>query len=209
MFKIYFLAQSSILLPKPTTMTHLAGWSLHDYYKNINRANTLVFYKGTFDEKIIAEISQKIKRLLHNNPYLSKKVFSVFIELAQNISFYSAERNVINRKESSGVGLIMLEDFPQHYTLTTANLVSTRDTLRLAAKCETINSLSREDLRAFKRRLRNQPSSHRDSGNIGLIQVALLGTGELRIDLTNINENLSFFTLALDISKEVQEDENN
>jgi hypothetical protein len=190
-------------------MTHLASLSLHDYYINVNRANTLVFYKGAFDEKVIAEISQKIKKLLNVNPYLSKKVFSVFIELAQNISFYSAERNIITKHQSSGVGLIMLDEHAEYYTLKTANFVTTRDTLRLAAKCETINSLSREDLRAFKRRLRNQPSSHRDSGNIGLIQVALLGTGKLRIELTNINEHLSFFTLALDVSKHVQaEDEN-
>jgi hypothetical protein len=190
-------------------MTHLANLSLHDYYINVNRSNTLVFYKGAFDEKVIAEISQKIKKLLNVNPYLSKKIFSVFIELAQNISFYSAERNIITKNQSSGVGLIMLNEHADYYTVKTANFVTTRDTLRLAAKCETINSLSREDLRAFKRRLRNQPSSHRDSGNIGLIQVALLGTGNLRIELTNINEHLSFFTLELDVSKQVlSEDEN-
>ena len=74
--------------------------SLCDYYINIAQNNTLVFYKGAFDEKVISEISQNIRKKLVTSPAVNKKVFSVFIELAQNIAFYSAERNIINNFHS-------------------------------------------------------------------------------------------------------------
>ena len=176
--------------------------SLHDYYLSVIKDNILVFYKGAFDEKIIAEISHHIRKKLQNNYFVSKKVFSVFIELAQNVAFYSAERNIINNKvKGSGVGLLVIHEYEDFYTIKTGNLVSNKDSIRLAAKCSTIISLNRDGLRQLKRRQRNQPSINKDSGNIGLIQIALLGNSPLRTHLQTVNNHYSFFSLEIDIHK--------
>ncbi len=182
--------------------------SLHDYYISVVRDNTLVFYKGAFDEKVISEVSQSIRRFLVDSSVVSKKLFSVFIELAQNIAFYSAERNIINnRTHGSGVGLLIIHEYSDYYTIKTGNLVGNKDSIRLAHKCATINSLNRDGLRQLKRRQRNQPSVNKDSGNIGLIQVALLGNSPLRMSLQNVDDNYSFFSLEVDIFKNLSHED--
>lgn len=174
----------------------------HDYYLSVAKDNTLVFYKGAFDEKVIAEISVHIRKKMISNHFVSKKVFSVFIELAQNIAFYSAERNIINNTvKGSGVGSLIIHEYEDFYTVKTGNLVGNKDSIRLAAKCSTIISLNRDGLRQLKRRQRNQPSTNKDSGNIGLIQIALLGSSPLRTHLQTVDNNYSFFSLEIDIHK--------
>jgi hypothetical protein len=176
--------------------------SLHDYYISVLKDNTLIFYKGAFDEKIISEVSQNIRRFAVGSSVVGKKLFSIFIELAQNIAFYSAERNIINNKlHGSGVGLIIIHEYSEHYTVKTGNLVGNKDSIKLAHKCSAINSLNRDGLRQLKRRQRNQPSVNKDSGNIGLIQVALLGNSPLRMNLQNVDDNYSFFSLEIDVLK--------
>lgn len=183
-------------------MVHPLVLPLHDYYIQVVRDNTLIFYKGSFDEKVIAVVSQSIRRNVTENPSVAKKVFSVFVELAQNIAFYSAERNVINNQtKGAGIGLVVVNDYPSHYTIKAGNLVTNKDSIRLATKCTSINSLNRDGLRQLKRRHRNMPSVNKDSGNIGLIQVALLGNSPLRINLQTIDANFSFFSVEIDVLK--------
>jgi hypothetical protein len=189
-------------------MVHSLVLPLHDYYIRVVRDNTLVFYKGAFDDKVIAVVSQSIRKNITDNAAVAKKVFSVFVELSQNISFYSAERNVINNKlQGAGVGLVLVNDYADYYTIKAGNLVSNKDSMRLATKCSSINSLNRDGLRQLKRRHRNMPSQNKDSGNIGLIQVALLGNSPLRINLQTVDSNFSFFSIELDILKVTANDE--
>lgn len=191
-----------IILCNARLMVHHYTLSLHDYYISVVKDNTLVFYKGAFDEKVIAEISHGIRKRLLTHLSASRKVFSVFIELAQNIAFYSAERNIINNKiKGSGIGLLVIDEHEDYYTIKTGNLVANKDSIRLASKCSTINSLNRDGLRQLKRRQRNQPSINKDSGNIGLIQVALLGSSPLRTHLQIVDNNYSFFSLEIDVYK--------
>lgn len=189
-------------------MVHDYTPSLYDYYLNVVKEHTLVFYKGAFDERVISEISQSIRRRLLQSSSVNKRLFSVFIELAQNIAFYSAERNILNNKnKGSGIGLLVINEHNDFFTIKTGNLVENKDSFRLAAKCANINSLNRDGLRQLKRRQRNQPSVNKDSGNIGLIQIALLGNSPLRIDLKTVDNRYSFFSLEIDIHKKTMLEE--
>ena len=69
-------------------------------------------------------------------------------------------------------------------------------------KCELINSLDRESLREYRREQRRIASDvKKNSGNIGLIQVALTAESPLDIELTPINDEESFFSIAVKVEK--------
>jgi len=157
-------------------------------------------YKGPFDKHILAAIGNYIKTALRNNPIIQKKVFSIFIEIAQNIAYYSAEVHQFD-DEPSGIGSLVIGEFGDYYTFASGNVVRNKDIIPVVEKCKLINSLDREKLRQYKRELRSAPQGDRGNGHIGLIQVALTAEGPLDFTVTPINESHSFFTLSVKVDK--------
>jgi len=160
-----------------------------------------ISYKGPFDKHILPLLGDYIKVVLGSNPKASKKLFSIFIELAQNISYYSAETFSTIDEENWGVGSIMIGEYDTYYTFVTGNTVKNSDIVPVIEKCEMINSLDREGLRKYKREERNKAPGERGGGNIGLIQIALTANNPLDIEVTPIDKQYSFFTLHVQVEK--------
>jgi hypothetical protein len=162
---------------------------------------TIISYNGPFDAQVLSVIAENIEYSLSNNPRVSKKIFKIFIELAQNISYYSAEKLKSEEGSDFGVGILILREFEDHYSFSTGNMIENESVTTLLQKCETINILDREKLRQYKRKLRNMPSGVPGGGNIGLVQVALTADHPLEYDVVKINNNTSFYILNVRVNK--------
>jgi hypothetical protein len=160
----------------------------------------LISYKGPFDKNILSYIGNYIRVIIQKDPKLSKKIFSIFIELAQNISFYSAEKNKLT-EVMKGVGILVISEFPDYFTFASGNIVHNRDIIPVIEKCEIINSLDREGLRRYKREQRNLPHGENDGAHIGLIQVALTSANPLDIEVNPIDNKTSFFSIEVKVDK--------
>ncbi len=159
-----------------------------------------VSYKGPFDRNILADLGNYIKIIIGKNPKASKRLFKIFIELAQNIAYYSAERNNISGKDA-GVGTIVIGEFENYYAFMTGNVVSNEDIGHVIEKCKIINTLDRDGLRKYKRELHSQPQGTHGAGHIGLIQVAITSANPLEFKVSKISESDSFFALTVRIEK--------
>ena len=182
-------------------------FSLYEHHSMIN-PNIQVSYKGPIDERILSIIGNYIE-LVVDDPVVSKKIFKIFIELAQNISFYSAEKSRLGDKKSEiGAGTIVIGDFKEYYTFVTGNNVKNADIIPLIEKCEIINSLDREGLRKYKREQRKLPPGRMGGAHIGLIQVALTSANPLDIEVQPVDDKHSFFSIAVRIDKQKETDKN-
>ena len=173
-----------------------------DHLMILQDKDILISYKGPVTPVIMAEISRDIREQLNEFPQASRKIFSIFIELAQNILFYSAEKiHYTGRTES--VGILQLSNTPESYIFSCGNIVSNADVGRLADSCNTINSLDKEELRQLKRYQRRQPQADLSQGaGIGLVQAAILSNHPLEIEVYDIDEKHSFFSLFVTIDKQ-------
>lgn len=172
-----------------------------DYYRGISK-NLHISYKGPIDDKILQAIGIYIEELLNQYPKIARKVFKVFIELAQNISYYSAERNVFNReKKDVGVGSFFVEESSECYKFVTGNLIKNENLDFITDKVELINSLNREELREYKRLQRKLPFGKKGGANIGLIQTSLTSQNPLDIEIKPVDEAHSFFSIGVKIDK--------
>ncbi len=160
----------------------------------------LISYTGSFDSQILAVMAKNIEYTLLDYPKVSKKLFKIFIELAQNISLYSAEK--VGMGDNSGVGTLVIKELDNYFTFATGNVVKTDEIVPVIEKCQYINTLDREQLRAFKRDQRNLPQGTHDGANIGLIQVALTASHPLEFKIVNIDDELSFYAVAIRIDKD-------
>ena len=135
----------------------------------------------------------------------NKKIFKTFIELAQNVAYYSAERQQVDGKDV-GIGSLAIgssdEKLKEYYVISVGNQIFKQDLQTLKKKCDIINRSTRDELRAYKRNEHKLLSGTNDNAHIGLIYSALITNSKLFLVENKINENLSFFTLNLYIHKE-------
>ena len=178
-------------------------FSLFEYHNLMNQ-NILVSYKGPIDERIMTVIGENILLVTNEGSGKTKnKIFKVFMELAQNVWLYSAESCKLENGKSLGMGTLVVGEYGDYYTFVTGNVVHNTDIVPVIEKCETINSLDRDSLREYRREQRRLANEGKpNSGNIGLIQVALTAESPLDIELTPVNDDESFFSIAVKISKD-------
>jgi len=175
--------------------------SLFEYYSLIQHENVIISYKGPVTPVIMAEISADIRLKLSDNPKAGKKVFAIFMELAQNILYYSAEKVTFSNKKDS-VGLLLITETADEYIFSCGNIVQNDFVEELVQSGDVINSLEREDLRKLKKEQRNKPQSERSKGaGIGLIHVALTSGNPLQMDVRQVNDKVSFFSLSVKVNK--------
>jgi len=186
-------------------------FSLYDYYLLTDNSKVLVSYKGPVTDVIMAEISRDIRNKFSENPKVGRRLFAIFMELAQNILYYSAEKVQFGERNDS-VGVILItkdtkkevEEEEQKrklkYRFSCGNLVNTTYVDELIESCEMINSMNRDELREYKREKRSQPQGERSKGaGIGLIQVALNSENPLVVEFRKVDDKFSFFSLSVDI----------
>lgn len=158
-------------------------------------------YVGPFDNEILTLLVENLEDTLWKSETIRRRFFKIFVELAQNISFYSNERSITKGKEY-GEGTLLISDYGDHFLFTAGNIVNTSTKKRLQERTDKINSLDRLELRALKRKLRTQGNKN-GGGNIGLVQVALLSKNPIEVEFfPTENENMSFYLVSVKIEKE-------
>lgn len=175
------------------------GFDLFDYYKLTKEKDVLISYKGPITNVIFAELSRDIRNKF--DPHTGRKVFAVFMELIQNIIFYSAEKMQFEDHEER-IGSLMISREPNAFIFSCGNMIEAAYAPELLENCRVINSLNKEELRLHKRQQRSQTSSERSKGaGIGLIQVALTTESPLVAEVQPIDQQFSFFTISVKIKK--------
>ncbi|MCP3928593.1 MAG: hypothetical protein GY705_05770 [Bacteroidetes bacterium] len=163
--------------------------------------DVIISYKGPFDKNAMGLMGNYIRGILSMNPQASKKVFKIFIELAQNIAQYSAEKNIIGDYIGAGVGTLVLVEYESYYYLITGNLIKNESIGPVIDKCELINTLDKEGLRKLKREHLKHNDHSRTGADIGFIQLAITSANPLDIEVKAIDEKFSFFTIRVKINK--------
>ena len=176
------------------------------HYKNIlDELKADVFaisYLGAIDRNLLALLARSLEQNSSDiPPTASKKLFKVFIELAQNIALYSIEKGIGADSLPSGEGIIMLKEFSDHFRIYTGNLAEKDNVLALTEKIEKINSLSHEELREYKRQMRKLKETDPGRGNIGLIQIALVAGNPIEYKILQINSDTYFTIISTRIDK--------
>jgi len=179
-------------------MDTMEMFNLFEHKQKIDKEIQLS-YTGPFDSKVLSVLGDYISEIIGKDSIAGQKLFRIFIEMAQNISFYSDEKSLTNQK--IGIGTIIIRDVQNKLFLHAGNMINNKDVVEIIEKCEIINSLDRAGLREFKRKQRNLPPGERGTANVGLIQVALTSENPLKFETTRVDENQSFFSIIITVNR--------
>jgi hypothetical protein len=175
--------------------------NLFQYYSITNHPQVMICYRGPVSDVILREISKDIRAKFSTNLDISRKIFAIYMELAQNILYYSSEKiNIGVRKDSVGA-ILLTQNSEDNFLFSCGNLVENQYMEELIENCHTINSMDREELRAYKRQQRSAPQKARSKGaGIGLIHVALTARNPLNVEYRQIDNKHSFFSLTVKVN---------
>ena len=178
-------------------------FSFFHHYLSMSDDEVIISYKGPMSDVIIHEISKEIQSRLTADPKSGKKIYAIFMELAQNIFFYSSESTTLGG-QTYRIGSIVLSEEGDNYILTTGNIVDKKWIPILWDRCEMINNMDRETLRKMKFEQRDSgimSTENSKGAGIGLIQIALTSAQPISIEFRDINEQKSFFALSVSVKK--------
>lgn len=168
---------------------------------DLQQNGTLLFYKGIFSYPIIVELSQHVRNDIPFSATLREKIFSIFIELAQNVSSYSEEQtlNTATHKKF-GSGCFQIVENSHFIYLNTINPIPANQVENIYKRIEAINKLDRRGLRELKMNFREQAiDQHTNSGNVGLVEVALKSANQ--IHLRTFQREKTFISITAKIAK--------
>lgn len=178
------------------------GFSVYDFQQYL-RTNHIIFaFKGVMTHDILHGIADSIKKRNIEDHTIAKRVFSIFIELAQNIHLYSADKMFSDKDNRDiGAGTITISEAPSYYELSSGNLVDTKVTTDIMTRCELINSLSPDDLKQHYKDARKKPSEGSQGGNVGFVDMARKSGNPLVVRMDTVDDVNSFFTLSVRVNK--------
>jgi len=171
------------------------------FHQIIENKDIVFSYKGILDNDVITSIITVFNVLSKNNKDVGRKIVKVMVELAQNISYYSEDRCIIEQNLSYGIGLIALLDQGSHYVLVGANKVRGEDGYILSERGALINNMTNDELRWLKRRTRSTVKREKVGASIGLIQTALISENPVEIELVSFNDEFSYYYIKSTFNK--------
>ncbi|MBC8041902.1 MAG: hypothetical protein IAF08_00510 [Rhizobacter sp.] len=150
-----------------------------ELYRQMTSASVVVAFKGAFSQALLVNLGEIIKRQEGDGSKV-QKMFSVFIEMAQNILYYSAGREPLTsglgdspgEREHVGTGIITIYDSATAYIVSSGNAVDTLRGETMIRRCTHLASLSKAELKAeyHKQRERDAPEGSKGAG-LGLIDM--------------------------------------
>jgi len=138
-------------------------------------AGVIFFYTGAFDSEVVNALSSQLKERLEAesaSAAVKRKLFSTFIEMAQNVLHYGGAPSPGNKPGSIGMGRE-----GESYWVACGNLVAHEHVQRLNDKLETLRNMSLAEIKAaYREQLANDAHEANDAiskgAGLGLLTIA-------------------------------------
>jgi hypothetical protein len=161
----------------------------------VAQRKVVFYYFGYFSQHIVTAMADTIKlsmKQADTTPTTRRKLFSCFVEMAQNIIHYSSESltPVAQEVEEVRQGSVCVGQSGERFYLLCANRVAASDVEPLRAKLEPLRTMTLEEIkRAYQETLRSdQPEGSKGSG-LGFLTVARDASEPIEFEFTEIEDH--------------------
>ncbi len=173
----------------------------YSYNQFLSENGIIYTYSGEFSQKILEEIGSVIKARLEMNetaPTVTQKIFSVFVEQAQNVMKYSYP--VIAEKTKSAEmklgSLVIGQENETDFFVMSGNYISNNERDTLVSYIEKFRFMSADELKAFyKEKLKSKPDISSNNAGLGLIDMARKATRPIEYFIEPAGDSISFFSI--------------
>lgn len=181
---------------------------IFDLYKNMERNNIILSFKGAITSELLSSVLQIMESKmedLEESLKTRRKVFNVLVECLQNLYHHIDDFEIEGTPEDIAKmksAVFMIARNEGYYNVVTGNFLLTENVDKLTERIETINSFDRNELKEYyKSVLNNGEMSAKGGGGLGFIDIAKKSGEKLEYDFTKVDDTYSFFTLIVKIEQ--------
>lgn len=188
----------------------VSKFDLFEIYNYLESEKILLSFEGYFTQHVLHNLIDKLEKKFKEelvtegqDVNISKKIFSIVIEMSQNIKLHSDERIVYGEEVNCGKGIIVVREQNDYFEVSSGNMISTSRVDDFKNYIDDINNKDSDALKDYYKEVLKKP---RVKGNIsaglGLIQMKRKSNNELKYNFRDIEDNnKKFFTLTCEVSK--------
>jgi hypothetical protein len=170
--------------------------------QNIVDKDGIIFlsYGGYLSQSLISSMTEALEKEAQDNGVnmsISNDMFTIFIELSQNMMNYSKS---LDSESNKSQGLILVsKDGDFNYHIHSQNIVSLEDKEKIEPKLLEIQSLDKDGIKKRYRELRKSgQNTHGKGGGIGFYEIAKK-CDSIEFSFTKIQENRYYFYIKTTI----------
>lgn len=176
---------------------------LFDFYNEMNANGVIFCSMGPLTQSVIEDLASTLRSKMEaeeTGSSVSMKLFSVFIEQAQNIIHYSEEK--VQQGEpryaeyKKGICIIGQEE-DGHYYVLSGNMIRNENVARIEQKIAIVQGMDAVELKAYYRKQRRKgPDEMSKGAGLGLIDMARRGKGISHV-IKKVDDKHSFFSIKV------------
>jgi hypothetical protein len=163
----------------------------------------LFSFNGFISEAILFALGDALKKKMsadETSLTTMRRVFSVFVEQAQNIIRYSAETLAQGGPGTPhmGSGLLTVGAQGEHFFVVCGNIMLKKDAEALLARLEQIRGLDAAGIKAFYReRIQEEDEPASKGASLGLIEIARRASEPIEYDFLDIDADTTFYCMKV------------
>ncbi|RVU12002.1 SiaB family protein kinase [Methylobacterium oryzihabitans] len=166
------------------------------------RQGVILSFGGDLSENLLHALGEVLKLRMRQgttDANVAKRVFSIFVEQAQNVIRYSADRlspadAPLDGRVSAGMIVVGVEG--ERFFVACGNEVPQAEVAGLRSRLDHLAGLSGEELRLFYREKLRQPAEETSlGGSLGLIEIARRASEPVAYGFEDVGGGRSFFCL--------------
>jgi hypothetical protein len=175
--------------------------NLYQFKKELNQRGIFFCFSGPLSQDLLVEIGDTLRNKMKQEEASSStilKVFSMFVEQAQNIIHYSAETIPLDNSDNLtlGSGIIVVGSEDQHYYVLCGNLMNNEVVDTLREQLTKLQQMNKEELKRYykEQRKKDAPESSKGAG-LGFIELARHSITPIEFNFQPVDNRFSFFSL--------------
>lgn len=183
---------------------HLEHFSVKTFKDRLKDQGISLVFNGMFTQEVLTLIGKSLQST-PNSQIISKRLFAIVIEMAQNIHHYSANKAFSEKDQKNvGTGVITIGEDADHFWVNSGNYIDKHEVGQLVDRAAYINNLNQSELRDFYREVRKlPPRKNKPGANLGFIDMVRKSGNTLGVKVEEVDDNISFLILTVKINKDI------
>lgn len=181
--------------------------NLPDLKKYLDEKGVFLYFNGQISQDLLGQLGDTLKQKMKTQEATSQtilKVFSMFVEQAQNVKRYSTggESGVVSDPADQQTGVMTVGYDENDYFVASGNKMETAKVGRLREKLEIIRSMDKDQLKVYYKEMRKKETPEDSVGaGLGFIEMARKADKPLEFEFIELDDKESFFTLTTLINR--------
>lgn len=168
-----------------------------EQFKDLASGEGVIFYyEGEFTQNVVAAMGDAVKNHLECDPDAQKKkrkIFSTFVEMAQNVAHYSLVPPTDMPECSRGCGAVAIGKQDSRYFIASSNFVAVEHVPRMREKLEPLRNMTLDEIKAaYRAQLRNAEHANDEvskGAGLGFLTVARDASEPIDYSIVETTEN--------------------